>query len=316
MARRRGSTGCLRDRSRSTSAQPAAAGPHRARTAARRNAALAERRSRSTASSRRSTRIDLPSVRRLERRPPRRWRSRSGATGLLERFEGRIFSAVRPSDGRGKPAPDLFLHAAERDGLRPGDDRGRSRTARPGVEAGIAAGHARLRLPRRRADARSSDMRELPEPARRMTREAARRASTPRGALVRRHRRDVAGRRRDRVRRAEAGATSVTGDRQLDAADGHARSSARRPVRFVQRRPARRRRRSTRSASHDVVWCSGVLYHAPHPLLTLERLRSITGADARARQRTIPRSSRFPQAASPRFADRSARDSRRLAARR
>ncbi len=27
---------------------------------------------------------------------------------------------------------------------------------------------------------------------------------------------------------------------------------------------------------HDVVWCSGVLYHAPHPLLTLERLREIT----------------------------------------
>jgi Methyltransferase domain len=28
---------------------------------------------------------------------------------------------------------------------------------------------------------------------------------------------------------------------------------------------------------HDVVWCSGVLYHAPHPLLTLERLRALTG---------------------------------------
>jgi hypothetical protein len=27
---------------------------------------------------------------------------------------------------------------------------------------------------------------------------------------------------------------------------------------------------------HDVVWCSGVLYHAPHPLLTLERLRALT----------------------------------------
>jgi SAM-dependent methyltransferase len=27
---------------------------------------------------------------------------------------------------------------------------------------------------------------------------------------------------------------------------------------------------------HDVVWCSGVLYHAPHPILTLERLRAIT----------------------------------------
>jgi hypothetical protein len=28
---------------------------------------------------------------------------------------------------------------------------------------------------------------------------------------------------------------------------------------------------------HDVVWCSGVLYHAPNPLLTLERLRALTG---------------------------------------
>ncbi len=28
---------------------------------------------------------------------------------------------------------------------------------------------------------------------------------------------------------------------------------------------------------HDVVWCSGVLYHAPHPLLTLQRLRALTG---------------------------------------
>jgi hypothetical protein len=28
---------------------------------------------------------------------------------------------------------------------------------------------------------------------------------------------------------------------------------------------------------HDVVWCSGLLYHAPHPLLTLERLRDLTG---------------------------------------
>jgi hypothetical protein len=27
---------------------------------------------------------------------------------------------------------------------------------------------------------------------------------------------------------------------------------------------------------HDVVWCSGVLYHAPHPLLTLECLHALT----------------------------------------
>lgn len=40
-----------------------------------------------------------------------------GATGLLSRFEGRIFSAedVR----RGKPAPDLFLHAARSLGVAP-----------------------------------------------------------------------------------------------------------------------------------------------------------------------------------------------------
>jgi hypothetical protein len=29
--------------------------------------------------------------------------------------------------------------------------------------------------------------------------------------------------------------------------------------------------------AHDTVWCSGVLYHAPNPLLTLERLRALTG---------------------------------------
>src|SRR4051812_8471211 len=28
---------------------------------------------------------------------------------------------------------------------------------------------------------------------------------------------------------------------------------------------------------HDVVWCSGVLYHAPHPLLSLQRLHELTG---------------------------------------
>jgi HAD superfamily hydrolase (TIGR01509 family) len=39
------------------------------------------------------------------------------ATGLLPRFEGRIFSAEDVA--RGKPAPDLFLHAARRLGVTP-----------------------------------------------------------------------------------------------------------------------------------------------------------------------------------------------------
>src|SRR5579864_5494987 len=42
-----------------------------------------------------------------------------GATGLLPRFSGRIFSAADVA--RGKPAPDIFLHAASRSGVQPRD---------------------------------------------------------------------------------------------------------------------------------------------------------------------------------------------------
>ncbi|MFD8755923.1 HAD family hydrolase [Kitasatospora sp. NPDC059577] len=60
-----------------------------------------------------------------------------GRTGLYERFEGRIFSATEV--GRGKPAPDLFLHAARSMGVEPAscvvvEDSG------PGVRAARAAG--------------------------------------------------------------------------------------------------------------------------------------------------------------------------------
>ncbi|MER6304009.1 HAD family hydrolase [Kitasatospora sp. NPDC001539] len=60
-----------------------------------------------------------------------------GRTGLYERFEGRIFSATEV--GRGKPAPDLFLHAARTMGVDPAacvvvED------SEPGVRAARAAG--------------------------------------------------------------------------------------------------------------------------------------------------------------------------------
>ncbi|MFJ9691756.1 HAD family hydrolase [Kitasatospora sp. NPDC101183] len=60
-----------------------------------------------------------------------------GRTGLYGRFEGRIFSATEV--GRGKPAPDLFLHAAKAMGVDPAaclvvEDSG------PGVLAARAAG--------------------------------------------------------------------------------------------------------------------------------------------------------------------------------
>ncbi|ANP49151.1 HAD superfamily hydrolase (TIGR01509 family) [Streptomyces griseochromogenes] len=60
-----------------------------------------------------------------------------GRTGLYDRFAGRIFSASEVA--RGKPAPDLFLHAARRMGVAPAacvvvED------SRPGVLAARAAG--------------------------------------------------------------------------------------------------------------------------------------------------------------------------------
>jgi HAD superfamily hydrolase (TIGR01509 family) len=60
-----------------------------------------------------------------------------GLTGLLDRFEGRIFSTTEVANG--KPAPDLFLHAARQMGAEPQgcvvvED------SRSGVEAARAAG--------------------------------------------------------------------------------------------------------------------------------------------------------------------------------
>ncbi|MFE4517852.1 HAD family hydrolase [Kitasatospora sp. NPDC056783] len=60
-----------------------------------------------------------------------------GRTGLYDRFAGRIFSATEV--GRGKPAPDLFLHAARTMGVDPAacvvvED------SNPGVRAARAAG--------------------------------------------------------------------------------------------------------------------------------------------------------------------------------
>lgn len=60
-----------------------------------------------------------------------------GLTGLLPRFEGKLFSVTEVA--RGKPAPDLFLYAAQRCGASPNaciviED------SPTGVSAGIAAG--------------------------------------------------------------------------------------------------------------------------------------------------------------------------------
>jgi HAD superfamily hydrolase (TIGR01509 family) len=89
------------------------------------------------------------------------------ATGLYDRFEGRIFSTTEVAQG--KPAPDLFLHAAERMGVEPAvcavvED------SPFGIEAAHAAGmtafgYAGGVTPAERlaaADVVFDDMRELP----------------------------------------------------------------------------------------------------------------------------------------------------------
>jgi hypothetical protein len=77
----------------------------------------------------------------------------------------------------------------------------------------------------------------------------------------------------------EAGATAVTGVDVMGETPEFQAERERRgsSVRFVQgdlHEPAT----LEAAGPHDVVWCSGVLYHAPHPVLTLERLRSVTGS--------------------------------------
>ncbi len=76
----------------------------------------------------------------------------------------------------------------------------------------------------------------------------------------------------------EAGAKSVTGVDVMGAtpefqAEHERRGSA---VRFVSgdvHEPAT----IAAVGVHDLVWCSGVLYHSPYPVTTLKRLRELTG---------------------------------------
>jgi len=69
-------------------------------------------------------------------------------TGLWERFEGRIFSASEVEHG--KPAPDLFLHAARAMGFEPASTAV-VEDSLPGIEAARAAGMRALAFARHTA---------------------------------------------------------------------------------------------------------------------------------------------------------------------
>ncbi len=69
--------------------------------------------------------------------PPEKIQLTLSTTGLMPRFTGRIFSAVEVA--RGKPHPDLFLHAAQMMGVTPARCVVVEDSVR-GVQAAVAAG--------------------------------------------------------------------------------------------------------------------------------------------------------------------------------
>jgi hypothetical protein len=83
----------------------------------------------------------------------------------------------------------------------------------------------------------------------------------------------------------DAGASAVTGVDVMEPTPAfRARASGVRFVRGDLHDPAV----VEEVGRHDVVWCSGLLYHAPHPLLTLERLRALTGETLLLATETLP----------------------------
>ena len=97
--------------------------------------------------------------------PHRKIRHTLGLTGLLPRFDGRIYSGTEVAEG--KPAPDLFLLAAERMGVAPE----RCIVVEDSVNGVVAArragmavlGFARDTDPARLADAGATVFREMGE---------------------------------------------------------------------------------------------------------------------------------------------------------
>jgi 2-polyprenyl-3-methyl-5-hydroxy-6-metoxy-1,4-benzoquinol methylase len=94
----------------------------------------------------------------------------------------------------------------------------------------------------------------------------------------------------------DAGASTVTGVDVMAASERFEAERERRgsAVAFVQgdlHDPA------LPVAPHEVVWCSGLIYHAPHPLLSLERLRALTTGTLLLATETIPEVRRRPRSA-------------------
>jgi hypothetical protein len=95
----------------------------------------------------------------------------------------------------------------------------------------------------------------------------------------------------------DAGATKVSGMDVMGPTPQYEAEHARRAskMRFVQG-DLHDEAATNELGPHDVVWCSGVIYHAPHPLLTLERLRAITTQTLILASEVIPEVRGHPRA--------------------
>ena len=87
----------------------------------------------------------------------------------------------------------------------------------------------------------------------------------------------------------EAGAAGVTGIDVMAPTPQFEAEHARRAseVRFV-RGDVHDPATVAEAGRHDVVWCYGVLYHVPDPVLTLRRLRELTGETLLLSTETLP----------------------------
>jgi hypothetical protein len=87
----------------------------------------------------------------------------------------------------------------------------------------------------------------------------------------------------------ETGATAVTAVDLMPASHKFETERTRREskIRFIQG-DVHDARVTGQIGRHDLVWCSGVLYHAPNPMLTLARLRELTGEFLILATETIP----------------------------
>ena len=92
----------------------------------------------------------------------------------------------------------------------------------------------------------------------------------------------------------DAGARAVTGVDVMGATERFEAERARRgsAVRFVQ---GDLHEPQLAVEPHEVVWCSGLIYHAPQPLLSLVRLPAMTSQTLLLASETLPEWRRLPR---------------------